>query len=123
MKKIQMTMATSHVDLHGDRILPSALEAAVRQIRKQYLPLIKEHDIRYPPRGRVVSAEVIKLHDGEYALQGTAEVFEESDSIESLTGDGRKIPIRDQIFKLLLSDITIVLRTQKDKNFFVSFHI
>lgn len=96
MKKIQMIMATSHVDLHGDKILPEALEDAVRQIKQRYLPLNIEHDIRYPPIGRIISAEVIKLQDGEYALQGTAELFEESDSLESLTGDGRKIRIRDQ---------------------------
>lgn len=96
MKKLQMTIATSHVDLHGERISPEALEDMACQIREQYLPMHIEHDIRYPPVSRVVSAEVIKLQDGEYALVGTAELFEESDSPESLAGDGRKIPIMDQ---------------------------
>lgn len=96
MKKIQKIIATSHVDLHGDMIHPEALKDAVRQIKEKYLPLNNEHDMRCPPIGRIVSAKVIKLQDGQYALIATAELFEESDSLESLTGDGRKIPIRGQ---------------------------
>lgn len=96
MKRIQMIMATSHVDRHGDMIHPKALKDAVRQIKEKYLPYNIEHDIRRPPIGRIVSAKVIKLKDGQYALIATAELFEKSDSPESLTGDGRKIPIRDR---------------------------
>jgi len=96
MKKIQKIIATSHVDLHGDMIHPEALKNAVRQIKEKYLPYIIEHDIRRPPIGRIVSAKVIKLQDGQYALMATAELFEESVSLESLTGDGRKIPIMDR---------------------------
>jgi len=96
MKKIQKIIATSHVDLHGDMIHPKALKDAVRQIKEKYLPYNIEHDIRRPPIGRIVSAKVAKLQDGQYALVATAELFEKSDSLESLTGDGRKIPIRDR---------------------------
>jgi len=96
MKRTQIIMATSHVDLHGDMIHPDALKDAVRQIKEKYLPYNIEHDIRRPPIGRIVSAKVIKLQDGQYALMATAELFEESDPLESLTGDGRKISIRDQ---------------------------
>lgn len=112
MKRIQKIMATSHVDLHGDMIHPDALEDAARQIREQYLPMNIEHDIRRPPIGRIVSAEVIKLQDGEYALQSTAELFEESDSLESLTGDGRKIPIRGQDIQTIVVEYD---RTFQDK--------
>ena len=105
-------MAKSHVDLHGDMIHPKALEDVARQIREQYLPMNIEHDIRRPPIGRIVSAEVIKLQDGEYALQGTAELFEESDSLESLTGDGRKIPIRGQDIQTIVVEYD---RTFRDK--------
>jgi len=96
LKKIQVIIATSHIDLHEDKILPEALEDAARQIKEKYLPYIVEHDVRYPPIGRVVEAKVIKLKDGEHALQGSVELFEESDNLESLAGDGRRIPIRDQ---------------------------
>jgi hypothetical protein len=96
LKKHQKIMTNSHVDLHGERMHPEALKSLARQSREQYMSITINHDIRYPPIGRVVSSKVIKLQDGEYALQGTLELFEESDSLESLIGDGRKIPIRDQ---------------------------
>jgi hypothetical protein len=92
MKKVQMIMATTHVDLHNECLTPEALEDAVEQLKHNYVPINYNHDIRYPPLGRVVSAEVIKLPDGEYALQATGELFEESDSPHKLAGDGREIP-------------------------------
>ena len=113
MKKIQIIMATSHVDLHGDMIHPKALEDAVRQIREKYLPMNIEHDIRHPPNGRIVSAEVIKLQDGAYALQGTVELFEESDSLESLTGDERKIPIRGQDIQTIVVEYNRTFRNKE----------
>lgn len=36
------------------------------------------------------------MPDGEYGLLGTAEVFDKSDTLESLTGDGKKIRISDE---------------------------
>jgi len=42
----------------------------------------------------------------------TAELFEESDSLESLTGDGRKIPIRDQDIQTIVVEYD---RTFQDK--------
>lgn len=96
MKEIHAIFGTSRIDLEGDKLTLEAMEGAARQTNEQYIPFIVEHDIRYPPIGRVVSARIIRLPDGEYALQGTVELFEESDSLESLTGDGRRIPVRDQ---------------------------
>lgn len=43
--------------------------------------------------GRIVSAEVSHLPDGELALEGMAEIFEETDTFDSLAGDGRAIEI------------------------------
>ena len=105
-------MTTSHVDLHGEIMHPKALKGLARQIREQYMSININHDIRYPPIGRVVSSEVIKLQDGEYALQGTLELFEESDSLESLIGDGRKIPIKDQDIQTIAVECD---RTFRDK--------
>ncbi len=93
MKKIQMTVSTTHVDRHRDKVTREALEDMAKQIKERYLPMQVEHDIRYPPVGRVISAEVVELPDGEYALQGAAEIFEEDDSLESLRGDGRTISV------------------------------
>lgn len=86
-------MVTTHVDLHGERISLEALNSMARQISEKYLPININHDIRQPPIGRVVSAKVVKMPDGEYALDGIAEIFEPSDTLESLTGDGRKITV------------------------------
>jgi len=91
-----MIMATTHTDLHGEKLSREALESGARQIKDRYLPINLNHDIRYPLAGRIVSAEVIKLQDGEYGLQAIGEIFEESDSLESLTGDGREIAIEDK---------------------------
>ena len=87
-------MATSHVDLHGDILSHKALESLVDQIKSQYLPINVNHDIRGHPIGRLISAEIIKLPDGEIGVLGTAEIFEESDNLESLMGDGREIKVK-----------------------------
>ena len=93
MRKVQEILATSHVELHGDQMTLEALEGMAHQTKVQYLPVTVEHHIRYAPIGRIVSAEVIRLQDGEYALQATLEQFEETDSLESVTGDGRRIAL------------------------------
>lgn len=88
-------MATSHVDLLGDRLTREALEGMARQTKDWYIPYMYNHDIRYPPLGRAVSAELIQLQDGEYGLQLTTQIFEPSDSPQSLTGDGRRMVVRE----------------------------
>lgn len=55
-----MIMTTTHVDLHGDRMSLSVLESLASQIKERYLPININHDIRIPPVGRVVDAEVVK---------------------------------------------------------------
>ena len=52
-----------------------------------------EHDIRRPPIGRVVSAEVVVLNDGTHLLQGEAEIFEENDHLDSLPQNGKSVSI------------------------------
>lgn len=96
MKTKQQIIATTHVDLQFEKLSHSALESMARQINECYLPLDIEHDLRLPPVGRVVAAKIVALQDGESALVGTMEIFDESDAIDSINGDGRKIPIRDR---------------------------
>jgi hypothetical protein len=67
-----------------------------RQITECYLPMTLEHDIRYPPIGRAVSARVVDLPDGEHALEVVSEVFEQGDSVDSLAGDGRRMTVRSE---------------------------
>ena len=96
MKTKQALLATTHIDLQLDKLTLQALEGMARQVSQQYLPLTVEHDIRWPPIGRIVSAEVVELDDGEYGLLATLEEFEDTDSLDALAGDGRRIPLREQ---------------------------
>lgn len=113
MKKIQGIMATTHIDRQGDQITREELETIANQIREHYFPLTYEHDIRNAPIGRIVTAEVIKLQDGEYALQSTSELFEESESLELLSGDGRRIKIRDQDIQSISVDYDYTFRDKE----------
>jgi hypothetical protein len=88
-----MRMATTHVDLHGERLSLEALNSLANQINERYLPINVNHDIRQPTVGRLVSAEVVKMADGEYAVDGIGELFEPTDTLASLTGDGRKMNV------------------------------
>ncbi|MBD2245787.1 hypothetical protein [Nostoc sp. FACHB-888] len=73
---------------------PEVIVESAKQYNEEYIPLTIEHDIRNPPIGRVVSAEVIVLDDGTHVLQGEAEVFEESDNLDSLPKNDKSIKIR-----------------------------
>jgi len=84
-------MLTTHVDLDNERMAVEGLEAFAATINSYYLPFTREHDIRKAPIGRVVSAKVIPLEDGEFAVKGTVEIFEKSDTPSSVRGDGRRI--------------------------------
>ncbi|HTU46541.1 MAG TPA: hypothetical protein VMF91_15850 [Bryobacteraceae bacterium] len=93
MRKARITILTTHVDLHGDRFAPEGLESTAAGINCRYLPLTVEHDLRIPPIGRIVSAEVTSLPDGEHAIEADVEIFEENDTPEVLAGDGRTVRI------------------------------
>lgn len=98
MKTLNCTMVTTHVDLAGERFAVEGLEPFAASVNNNYLPFTREHDIRKPPIGRVASATVVQLEDGEFAVTGTVEVFEESDTLSSVRGDGRRIQVaRDDI--------------------------
>jgi hypothetical protein len=93
MKIMRGTLMTTHVDRHGDRMMLSALESALEQIHRTFVPLGVEHDPRIPPQGRLVRASIRKLEDGEYALDGEFELFEPQERVP-LGPDDRQIPIR-----------------------------
>lgn len=96
MRKREGIMSTTHVDLDGERMAIEGLESLATGINQNYLPLTLEHDIRNAPIGRVASATIVPLDDGEFALKGTFEVFEPGDTILSLQGDGRKMHIEHE---------------------------
>jgi hypothetical protein len=94
MRKAKMVIMRSGV---VDRVLipPEAIVDLAKQYSQEYIPLTIEHDIRNPPVGRVVSAEVVVLDDGTHLLQGEAEIFEESDHLDSLSQNGKSIIYKD----------------------------
>jgi hypothetical protein len=92
MRKVKMVIARSGVI---DRVLtpPKVIVESAKQFNEEYIPFTIEHDIRKPPIGRVISAEVEVLDDGTHLLQGEAEIFEESDNLELLPQNGKSIKI------------------------------
>ena len=113
MKKLSGIFTSTHVDRHGDRMALSALEQARDHIHSQYIPYGIEHDPRIPPIGRVVSAEIKPLDDGEYALEGEVEFYEPGDKI-SLQEDGREIPIDSYDGDLLYVIYDMGFQTESD---------
>jgi hypothetical protein len=94
MKHLKGIIATSHIDSQNERMTLAALESMVEQINTQRIPMSIEHDPRIPPQGRVVSAQLEELDDGEFAVVAISEVFEEGDEIE-FRDDGREMPLRE----------------------------
>jgi hypothetical protein len=102
MRKVKMVIARSGVI---DRVFtpPEVIVESARQFNEEYIPLTIEHDIRKPPIGRVISAEVEVRDDGTHLLQGEAEIFEESDNLELLPQNGKSIKIlAEEVDKFLV---------------------
>ena len=76
MKK-EVIASTTHVDRDGDKMTLDALVGNIEQIRSHFIPVMVEHDPRIPPLGRIDSACIEFLDDGEYALKTTLEIFDE----------------------------------------------
>lgn len=93
MRKVTMVIARSGVI---DRVLtpPEEIVEWAKQYNDEYIPLTIEHDIRKPPIGRVVSAEVVVLEDGTHLLQAEAEIFEASDDFDSLPKNHKYVKIQ-----------------------------
>jgi hypothetical protein len=94
MKIAESIVATTHIDRQNDKLALSALEGMAEQIKREYIPLLHEHDPRIPPHGRLISAQIEQLEDGEYALKCAVELFEPGDEIP-LSDETREIPIWD----------------------------
>jgi hypothetical protein len=78
MARIEAIIATSHVDLHHEQLAMSALDGLVDQVNSSYIPNGIEHDPRYPPAGRLLSAELVDLPDGETGVKAVIELFDET---------------------------------------------
>lgn len=93
MKEISAILATSHVDLHNERLALSALRSMVRQIQREYIPMQVQHDPRIPPIGRIASARLKQLDNGAYAVEGKIELFEVGDEGQRRE-DNRELKLR-----------------------------
>ncbi len=86
MRVMKAIVATTHRDRHGDVITREALEDAVEQAAQRCIPVMYEHDPRYPPMGRTREAEVVQLPDGHHGLRTISEIFEPGDVAPPLNG-------------------------------------
>lgn len=103
MERIKGRPSGTHVDVHGDRMTLEALHDMAKQINEHYIPMTVEHDPRLPPIGRIVSATVVPLDDGEFALETESEIWDEKDTLLTLKGDGRTVSIRSVDDSLLFN--------------------
>jgi len=95
MARIQkITLQTTHVDKHGEVFPLDVLQTMMKLANEAIIPMGVEHDPRIPPLGRMLHTAVEKLEDGEYALIGTAELFDGDITNLSDTGD-RVMVVRD----------------------------
>lgn len=91
MREEVQILATTHVDPHGHRLALRALESMVAQVADHYIPVINNHNYLKAPLGRIATASIVRLPDGEYALEAVNELFEPGDVPASLAGDGRRM--------------------------------
>lgn len=72
--------STTHLDYHGQRMSKKALDEFSMQIKARYMPLLDNHDFDRHI-GVHLSARVVGLEDGEYALLIVSGIFvRESDA-------------------------------------------
>ncbi len=76
MKRYEAVIANSRVDRHGESISEESLRELANSIGDAYLPVGIEHDPREPPIGRVDSAYLRELPDGEHEVVAVFELFE-----------------------------------------------
>lgn len=94
MTRLTGIISSTHVDAHGDQMTLSILESMVRQINDGISLINIEHDPRNAPVGRIISAKLIQLDDGEFAVEGIFELYD--CDLSELTDLGeRKIVIRE----------------------------
>ncbi len=58
VRYVESILSTTHADCHGERFSHESLLGAVEQVRRGYVPMMFNHDPRFPPIGRLVDAEV-----------------------------------------------------------------
>jgi hypothetical protein len=72
-------LATTHVTKRGDTVDAEDLKRISRQFVDGAGEVDIEHDPRNPPAGRIVAADFVNLPEGHFGLQGTMQLFDETD--------------------------------------------
>lgn len=80
-------LASTHVDLHGERIPLEALQSFVNAINStSAIPVSLQHDPTIPPLGKVLKATFERTEDGEHEVVGAMEVFDDPTPITLADG-------------------------------------
>lgn len=78
----EAVMSSTHVDLHGDKMTKETLEMAAKTINGNRKPRLGlEHDMTFPPMGRINNAKVIQGEDKEFYLVALQEHFDKRGQI------------------------------------------
>ncbi|MCC7435236.1 MAG: hypothetical protein IT363_11165 [Methanoregulaceae archaeon] len=93
MKIVRVRGATTNIDRAGERLSRGALEDLAEQAQNRLLPIFNQHDHALPPIGRQIKSEVVPFGDGEFALEGTWEIWEPGD-VSTPDELGREVAIR-----------------------------
>lgn len=81
-RRIQGVMATTHVDLHGERLTKEALEQMADESLSEYpLWMNWNHQTTLPPIGVITSQTVEPTEDGEYQLIVEGEMLDDEDNV------------------------------------------
>ncbi|MGB4849612.1 MAG: hypothetical protein WBP41_16935 [Saprospiraceae bacterium] len=89
----KIRLSTTHLDAHNERMSVGALRSMLQKSNEKIIPLGIEHDPRKSPAGRIIKTELVELEDGEFALDGIAEVFD-SDIQDTIDVGDREIQLR-----------------------------
>lgn len=82
MGLIKAIIATTNVDSHGDQFTKNALQGMVNQLNEKYVRVIKEHDPRKIPIGRIINSSLIELENGHFGVETISEIFDGNSEIE-----------------------------------------
>lgn len=93
MKRYTRVLSSTTVDAHGDQATVEALRDAAQTANGFYIPLNLQHDPRVPPVGRVVASSVRRAAQGHYEMIGEMELWDGTDTPESISGDGRSLKV------------------------------
>lgn len=76
--KIKAIAATTYVDLHNMKMSKEVLESMVEQVnnKEQAISVGIEHDLMVAPIGKIISAKLISIGDGEFAVETEQEIFD-----------------------------------------------